>query len=38
MRYIQSMVDWDGGDGRCNASLTEINEDEGGTFRDDISR
>jgi len=31
------MVDWDGRDGRCNASLTETNKDEGGTFRDDIS-
>jgi len=30
------MADWDSRDGRCNASLTEKNEDEGGTFRDDI--
>jgi len=32
------MVGWDGGDGRCNTSLTETNKDEGGTFRDDIGR
>jgi len=32
------MVDWNGGDGRHNTSLTETNEDEGGTFRDDIGR
>jgi len=24
------------GDGRCNTSLTETNEDEGGTIRDDV--
>jgi len=32
------MVDWDSGDRRCNASLTETNEDEGGIFRDDVGR
>jgi len=32
------MVDWNGRDGRRNTSLTEKNKDEGGTFRDDISR
>jgi len=36
MRCIQSMVDWNGRDGRCNTSLTETNEDEGGTFRVNI--
>jgi len=30
------MVDWNGGDMRHNTSLTETNEDEGGTFRDNI--
>jgi len=32
------MVDWNGGDRRCNTSLTETNEDEGGTIRDNVGR